>query len=100
VAVDNGGELEAAREILGLIKLRGKVVTADALHCIVVLMVAHIAGILFHFLFEPLGRDPLTMIAALIPICLVLCFAMLPSVKGGFIAFQWAKRMHGFGKQK
>ena len=33
VAADNGGELEAAREILGLIKLRGKVVTADALHC-------------------------------------------------------------------
>jgi predicted transposase YbfD/YdcC len=33
VAADNGGELEAAREILGLIKLKGKVVTADALHC-------------------------------------------------------------------
>jgi len=33
VTADNGGELEAAREILGLIKLRGKVVTADALHC-------------------------------------------------------------------
>jgi len=33
VAADQGGELEAAREILGLIKLKGKVVTADALHC-------------------------------------------------------------------
>lgn len=33
VASDNGGELEAALEVLGLIALRGKVVTADALHC-------------------------------------------------------------------
>ena len=33
VAADQGGELEAAREVLGLIKLKGKVETADALHC-------------------------------------------------------------------
>lgn len=30
---DNGAELEAALEVLGLIALKGKVVTADALHC-------------------------------------------------------------------
>jgi hypothetical protein len=28
-----GGELEAALDVLGLIALKGKVVTADALHC-------------------------------------------------------------------
>jgi len=33
VAADNGGELEAALDVLGLIALKGKVVTADALHC-------------------------------------------------------------------
>ena len=33
VAADNGGELEAALEVLGLIAIKGKVVTADALHC-------------------------------------------------------------------
>ena len=32
-AADNGGELGAALEVLGLIALKGKVVTADALHC-------------------------------------------------------------------
>jgi len=32
VAADHGGELEAAIEVLGLIALKGKVVTADALH--------------------------------------------------------------------
>ena len=33
VAADHCGELEAALEVLGLIALKGKVVTADALHC-------------------------------------------------------------------
>ena len=33
MAADHGGELEAALEVLGLIALKGKVVTADALHC-------------------------------------------------------------------
>jgi len=33
VAADHGGELEAALEVLGLIALKGKVATADALHC-------------------------------------------------------------------
>ena len=33
VAAGNGTELEAALEVLGLIALKGKVVTADALHC-------------------------------------------------------------------
>lgn len=33
VPADRGAELEAALEVLGLVALRGKVVTADALHC-------------------------------------------------------------------
>jgi len=33
VAADHGGELAAALEVLGLIALKGKVATADALHC-------------------------------------------------------------------
>ncbi len=33
VAADNGSELDAGLEVLGLIALKGKVVTADALHC-------------------------------------------------------------------
>jgi len=33
VPADRGTELEAALEVLGLIALKGKVVTADALHC-------------------------------------------------------------------
>ena len=33
MAADHGGEREAALEVLGLIALKGKVVTADAFHC-------------------------------------------------------------------
>lgn len=33
VPADRGAELEAALEVIGLIALKGKVVTADALHC-------------------------------------------------------------------
>ncbi|MFT4783956.1 MAG: putative transposase YbfD/YdcC [Paracoccaceae bacterium] len=33
VAADHGGELEAMPEVLGLIVLKGKVVTADAPYC-------------------------------------------------------------------
>lgn len=33
VAADNSGEPEAGLEVLGLIALKGKVVTADALQC-------------------------------------------------------------------
>jgi len=32
-AADNGSELEAPINLLGLIALKGKIVTADALHC-------------------------------------------------------------------
>jgi uncharacterized protein (DUF983 family) len=27
----------------------------------------------------------------------VLSLALLPRIKGAFIGFQWARRMHGFG---
>ncbi|RYH06011.1 ISAs1 family transposase [Tropicimonas sp. IMCC6043] len=32
-AADNGAELDAALDVLGLLALKGKIVTADALHC-------------------------------------------------------------------
>ena len=41
--------------------------------------------VLFHSLFWPM-------------VALVLCLALLPRVKGAVIGYQWAHRMHGFGK--
>jgi uncharacterized protein (DUF983 family) len=36
-------------------------------------------------------------IALWVPLTLVLSLALLPPVKGGIVAMQWALRMHGFG---
>lgn len=65
---------------------------------IVILIVCHIIGFMLHLLFEPLGRDPILLLLVLIPTAVILSLWMLPRVKGGLIAFQWAKRMHGFGR--
>ena len=48
-------------------------------------------------LFETYRLGPLAMIAALVIPFVILSLWLLPRIKGGFIAFQWAKRMHGFG---
>ena len=43
--------------------------------------------------------SPFAWQAALWPtLALVLAVAMIQPVKGGVIAFQWARRMHGFGR--
>ena len=63
---------------------------------IVILLVAHIVGFVFHFAFNLLNRDPVLMISVLVPLSVGLCLVLLPRVKGGLIGLQWAKRMHGF----
>ena len=63
---------------------------------VVILIVAHVIGLAFHFCFDLFNRDPVIMISVLVPLSVGLSLWMLPRVKGGFIALQWAKRMHGF----
>ncbi len=36
-------------------------------------------------------------LAVWLPMTLVLSLALLPVIKGGLVALQWALRMHGFG---
>jgi uncharacterized protein (DUF983 family) len=40
--------------------------------------------------------DPATYLYTLLPLAIVMPLAMLPSVKGALVGFQWAQRMHGF----
>jgi len=42
--------------------------------------------------------SPLTYLATLLPLAIILPLAMLPSLKGGVVGLQWAHRMHGFGE--
>ena len=40
--------------------------------------------------------NPLTYLYTLVPLAVILPLAMLPSIKGAIVGFQWARYMHGF----
>lgn len=61
------------------------------------LIAGHLMAPLMILLFETFRLGPLPMIAVIVIPFVLLCLWLLPRIKGGFIAFQWAKRMHGFG---
>ena len=42
--------------------------------------------------------SPITYLATMLPLSIILPLAMLPSLKGGVVGLQWAHRMHGFGE--
>lgn len=62
-----------------------------------ILIVGHIMAptlLWTFFTFEP---EPLVVIAIFGVGCVALSLYLLPRLKGGLVALQWAKRMHGFG---
>ena len=44
--------------------------------------------------------NPLTYLYTMVPLAIILPLAILPSIKGAIVGFQWANRMHGFGPDK
>jgi uncharacterized protein (DUF983 family) len=40
--------------------------------------------------------NPLTYLYTLVPLAIILPLAILPSIKGAIVGYQWAHRMHGF----
>lgn len=64
---------------------------------VVILVVCHIVGFLLPLLFGVMRDDPLLLALVLSVVAVGLSLVMLPSVKGMFIALQWAKGLHGFG---
>ncbi|TPE51692.1 DUF983 domain-containing protein [Amaricoccus solimangrovi] len=64
---------------------------------VTLLVVCHVVG----FALIPLvtaGLRPWLVAVLLSLLAVPLCLAMLPPIKGFFVAVQWAKRMHGFGE--
>ena len=62
-----------------------------------ILIVGHLlapALLISYNLWHP---DPWLMSAVLSVACVALSLFLLPRIKGAFIGFQWARRMHGFG---
>jgi uncharacterized protein (DUF983 family) len=63
---------------------------------VAITIVGHIlVGGLLHF---QSSRDiaPVVYLAILLPLAIILPLAMLPSIKGGIVALQWSRRLHGF----
>ncbi len=63
---------------------------------VVILLMCHIMGFVMHLTFEGFREDPLTLALILAAVAICASLALLPPVKGAFVAIQWAKRMHGF----
>lgn len=62
-----------------------------------ILIVGHIMAPLMLYIYTEFRPDPWVMATAFSVGCVALSLYMLPRLKGALVAFQWAKRMHGFG---
>lgn len=63
---------------------------------VTVLIVCHVVGFALMPMLE-VGLQPWLVAVLLCALAVPLCLAMLPPIKGFFVAVQWSKRMHGFG---
>ncbi|MFC3615757.1 DUF983 domain-containing protein [Lutimaribacter marinistellae] len=63
-----------------------------------ILIVGHLMAPLLHIAYVQWRPEPLTLFAIFALGCLALSLYLLPRLKGAVVAFQWARRMHGFDK--
>lgn len=62
-----------------------------------ILIVGHIMAPLLHVVFVTWRPEPLIMFTIFAVGCVALSLYLLPRLKGIVVAFQWARRMGGFG---
>ncbi|GHG97386.1 DUF983 domain-containing protein [Pseudodonghicola xiamenensis] len=61
-----------------------------------ILFVGHLIAPLLLVVFEIYRPDPMVLFSIFAVGCLALSLYLLPRLKGAVVAFQWARRMHGF----
>lgn len=61
-----------------------------------ILVVGHILGFVLHIVYVQFRPDPWTLALILSVVTVGASLIMLPRMKGLVVAYQWAKRMHGF----
>ncbi|UWQ50870.1 DUF983 domain-containing protein [Leisingera caerulea] len=61
-----------------------------------ILAVGHILGFALHIVYTQMRPDPWTLAIIMSVITVGASLIMLPRMKGLVVAYQWAKRMHGF----
>jgi len=96
-----------ARLLRGYLRVRDRCpACGEALHhhraddgpaYLTILIVGHLMAPLFLAVFTAFRPAPLVMAAGFSVACVALSLALLPRLKGMTVAFQWARRMHGFG---
>lgn len=62
-----------------------------------ILIVGHLMAPMLHVVFVNLRPEPLIMFTIFAVGCVALSLYLLPRLKGVVVAFQWARRMGGFG---
>jgi len=62
-----------------------------------ILLVGHLMAPLLLLVFEIYRPEPMVLFSIFAVGCLSLSLYLLPRLKGAIVAFQWARRMHGFG---
>ncbi len=65
-----------------------------------ILFVGHLLAPALHVSYVHWRPDPLTMAIAFSIGCVGLSLFLLPRLKGAIVAYQWARRMHGFEKSE
>ena len=63
-----------------------------------ILIVGHIMAPLLLVVFVRFRSDPMLLGTPFSIGCVALSLYLLPRLKGAMVAFQWAKRMHGFAR--
>lgn len=61
-----------------------------------ILIVGHIMAPALMWAFVTFRPDPMILASVFTVACTALSLYLLPRLKGLIVAFQWAKRMHGF----
>ena len=64
-----------------------------------ILIVGHLMAPVILWAFTTWRPDPLTLATIFSVGTVALSLYLLPRLKGALVAVQWAKRMHGFGRQ-
>lgn len=70
--------------------------TDDGPAYLTILLVGHLMGFALHFAYVTFRPEPLTLALTLSVAAVASALLLLPRMKGLVVAWQWAKRMHGF----
>lgn len=65
-----------------------------------ILIVGHLMAPLMLMTYTEFEPDPMVVASVFTVGCVALSLYLLPRIKGGWVALQWAKRMHGFGNPR